>query len=114
MSREGEFVGSLTHSSSFPIYFLLFIIFKVCRVLFCKIYNDSNKTQKIKNENREFSTKFSSLLCSLISDYCSIENSSCASVNFEIQLVYDIVLFEPIIVRFRAILTNSNLSLTID
>jgi hypothetical protein len=45
MSWE-EFIGSLTHSSSFSIFLLLFIIIKVYKFLFI---NYSNKKQKKMN-----------------------------------------------------------------
>ena len=48
MSREEEFVGSLTHSSSFPSYFLLFVIIKVCRVLFVKFVKTLINLRKLK------------------------------------------------------------------
>jgi hypothetical protein len=55
MSRE-EFVGSLTHFSSFPIYFLLFIIIKVYRVLFIKFIKTLIRNRKVKN-GRSFPDK---------------------------------------------------------
>jgi hypothetical protein len=72
MSREEEFVGSLTHYSSFSIYFMLFIIIKVCSVLFIKFVKTLIKNRKVENRIFFSRQKHSSLsLCSLICEYCS-------------------------------------------
>jgi hypothetical protein len=49
MGREEKFVGSVTHSFSFSIYFLLFIIIQVCRVLFIKFLKNLIRNRKVKN-----------------------------------------------------------------